>query len=126
MRRLIVILTLMLMMDITAHGDTVAYGIDRAEAIRVLNGACFSRNMLKPPDPTLLIIVFKRGTEDDPQAVADALAVALHIGQEHRHGVKGEPLPEGFIDVGDSFNDERNVEVDLIVPTIKPVKFCGG
>lgn len=113
--------------------DTVAVSIPRSLAIEYLNGKCFPQELI-PSDGRMLVgvtdpaskdvlIILRRGSEADPQAIAHALAIALHAHQEHTHSEKGV-IPEGFIDIGDTFNDELNREMELIVPKIKPVTFC--
>lgn len=115
--------------------DLVAISIERQAAIRYLNGECFPRIQREGfvtffaegtivPRKGHVLFIIERQSLSDPQAIANALASALHINQEHTHLDKGLPIPIGFRDVGDSFNDERNQEVDLLVPHIRPVRFC--
>lgn len=133
MKTLLLCIFLLLTATIQAQQvDTVAISVPRADAIRWLNGECVDMLNLVLPEitgkvvdtrPGYITIILKRETSNDAQAVAHALAIALHAHQEHTHSEKGV-IPEGFIDVGDTFNDELNREMELIVPKIKPVTFC--
>lgn len=113
--------------------DTVAMVLDRDVARRVLAGECLDRralHVLQTPEPidSDVMLILKRGSAADGQAIADALVLALGILPRTMVIDADATLPEGFtfdrfVEVGEAphFRSKRGQLVNEIIP---PVKFC--
>lgn len=117
----------------TNSSDTVAVSLNRDTARRVLHGECLHREHLievvrgEQLPESELILILKRDSRDDPQAIAEALVVSLGIVRGGGVIDADAPVPEGhehvrFIEIGeDPIRNTRGREVREI---LRPIQFC--
>jgi hypothetical protein len=112
---------------------TVAYVLPRDIARRVLHGAeCLDRALLvrldRDADPdTESVLILREGTEDDGQAISDAIVLALGTTVHAFFLDVDAPIPEGFahdrvFEVGEDPTLTKRAR--RVVEVIPPVRFC--
>ena len=120
-----------------SRDDTVAVVLDGQLARTALIGECLSREVWSAaveneqaamePHVNSVVLILKRDSVGDGQAIANALVIALGVLPRAMVIDADAPVPEGFardhfVEVGEDVT--RNTRGQMVYEIIPPVRFC--